>query len=1056
MAKIRSSQVTASSGTLTAEPVSTALEPRPRPKVSGATRRKKAPTAALAAPFNPAVEQGVLLCGLGVCGFVALSLVSWHADDPSLSSTGAGAAQNMTGALGAVISDLLFQAFGYAAWSVLVVAAMIAVRLAGRRVGGVGSVVLGGVAFCLLAVGIELVAGAEGRAFPAGGLLGAAGVGALVPQLGDLGAGIAVGSALIASVTVLFGINWQPMFARAVDRVQTGVPLAARAVGSFGGAAVRAGASGVSALRDRLPGGRTDPDEDEPADDDAEDAEDLDPAEPPAPAPRTSPRLLTEDRPRVPEAPTRARVLPRRPDPPSLPDVPSVALPPPPSVWSARPPPELLPIDDIDRDAPTQHSGRSLVEVEWESTQAPPARPRPPAPAASAAPARPSRPEGGFDDALSDWAGGDRRAPPPAAPARASRTADPRTADPRTADPRTADPRTADSRAAEPRTAASVDAFERAPGDLEPASVVRAPRVSPAVVADDIDPPSVAPPRFAPPPRAVEAPPPRAVEPPPPRAVEPPPPRAAEPPARPRNGTTTAVLPGVSPGNLRSGGNHDDGRAVRRALTPYQLPPLALLDHHPEIVTGTDESVLHELAHTLTAKLLDFGVEGRVVAIRPGPVITLFEYEPAPGIKVSRISNLSDDLAMALKAMSVRIVAPIPGRGVVGIEIPNAKRQTVWARDVFASAEFRDQRNILPVVLGKDTEGKPYVGDLAKMPHLLVGGTTGSGKSVGVNGMLTSLLLTKSPEELRFILVDPKMLEFELYKDIPHLLHPVVTEPKLASAVLKWACVEMDERYRLLARWQTRNIEGYNERVVEETADWTPEKARKYAPKDWPSGDLLPVPKKLAYIVVVIDELADLMMVAAKDVEESIVRIAQKARACGIHLIVATQRPSVDVITGLIKANMPSRLAYQVRQKNDGRTILDQNGAETLLGKGDLLFLPPGTSGLLRAHAAFLTDDEVRRVTDHCRAQGAPDYAPAIKVEGGEMDPEELAAEKDENYDKALDYAIEKGKVSTSMIQRVLGIGYNRAAKIMEIMEQEGVVGPADGAKAREVLVQSR
>ncbi|MSP54915.1 MAG: hypothetical protein EXR69_04820 [Myxococcales bacterium] len=520
------------------------------------------------------------------------------------------------------------------------------------------------------------------------------------------------------------------------------------------------------------------------------------------------------------------------------------------------------------------------------------------------------------------------------------------------------------------------------------------------------------------------------------------------------------MAPAVSPGNLRSGGSNDDGRAVRAASSshaPHQLPPLSLLDHHPEIVTGTDESLLHDLANTLTAKLIDFGIEGRVTAIRPGPVITLFEYEPAPGVKVATISSLGNDLAMALKALSVRIVAPIPGRGVVGIEIPNAKRQTVWARDVFASAEFRDQRNILPVVLGKDTEGKPYVGDLAKMPHLLVGGTTGSGKSVGVNAMLCSLLLTKTPEELRMILVDPKMLEFELYKDIPHLLHPVVTEPKLASAVLKWACIEMDERYRLLARWQTRNIEGYNERVTEETKDWTPEKARKYAPKDWPAGDLLPAPKKLAYIVVVIDELADLMMVAKKDVEESIVRIAQKARACGIHLIVATQRPSVDVITGLIKANMPSRLAYQVRQKNDGRTILDQNGAEALLGKGDLLFLPPGASGLIRAHGPFLTDDEVRRVTDHCRAQGAPEYAPAIKVEGGDgMSDEDLAAEKDENYDRAVDFAIEKGKISTSMIQRLLGIGYNRAAKMMEIMEQEGVVGPADGAKAREVLVQER
>jgi S-DNA-T family DNA segregation ATPase FtsK/SpoIIIE len=499
------------------------------------------------------------------------------------------------------------------------------------------------------------------------------------------------------------------------------------------------------------------------------------------------------------------------------------------------------------------------------------------------------------------------------------------------------------------------------------------------------------------------------------------------------------------PGNLKSGGRTDDGRALRQDAL-FELPPLSLLDDHPPSIAGDDESQLQELGKRVTQKLQTYGVEGRVVAIRPGPVITLFEYEPAPGVKLSKIASLTDDLKMALEALSVRIVAPIPGRGVVGVEIPNRNRQLVWARDVFAAKEFRQSGHTLPMILGKDTEGRPFVTDLARMPHLLVGGTTGSGKSVGINTMLCSLLFTRTPAELRLILIDPKMLEFELYQDIPHLLHPVVTEAKLASAVLKWACVEMDERYRLLARWQTRNIENFNQRVQKELAHWSPEKCGQFGLEE---GTL---PKPLPYIVVVIDELADLMMIAARDVEESIVRIAQKARAAGIHLIVATQRPSVDVITGLIKANMPSRLAYQVRSKTDGRTILDQNGAETLLGKGDLLFLPPGTSALLRIHGPFLSDEEVRRVAAFLKEQGSPEYAPPVEVEdsGGEGASEE---ELDETYDQAVAIAIELGKISTSMIQRRMKIGYNRAARLMEIMEREGIVGPADGARPREVLI---
>jgi S-DNA-T family DNA segregation ATPase FtsK/SpoIIIE len=510
----------------------------------------------------------------------------------------------------------------------------------------------------------------------------------------------------------------------------------------------------------------------------------------------------------------------------------------------------------------------------------------------------------------------------------------------------------------------------------------------------------------------------------------------------------------VTPGELVSGGVQDDGRAivVPEIRTPYELPHLDLLDSHPRDVASFDEEVLRELAGTLEHKLADFGVKGEVVAIRPGPVITTFEYLPAPGIKVSKIAGLQDDIAMALKALRVRIVAPIPGKGVVGIEIPNTNRLTVWIRDMLGSSTFREHTGALPMALGKTVDGMPRVADLAKMPHLLVGGTTGSGKSVGVNAMLLSLLYTRTPEELRMILIDPKMLEFEMYRDIPHLLHPVVTDPKLASAALKWACTEMDNRYRILSKWKVRSIANYNTKLEQELEDWTPEKARKYAPSDWPAGQLPPPPKRMPYLVIVIDELADLMMVAAKDVEESIIRIAQKARAAGIHLIVATQRPSVNVITGLIKANMPSRIAFQVRTKIDGRTILDQNGAEALLGRGDMLFLPPGVSALERLHGGFVSDDEVNGVADFTRLQGAPVYEAEIKADDGSgrtIDEEEY----DELYDEAVAFIIDSGKASSSMIQRRFKIGYNRAARIIEVMEQEGVIGAADGARPREVLV---
>jgi len=431
-------------------------------------------------------------------------------------------------------------------------------------------------------------------------------------------------------------------------------------------------------------------------------------------------------------------------------------------------------------------------------------------------------------------------------------------------------------------------------------------------------------------------------------------------------------------------------------------------------------------------------------------VVTTFEFLPDRGISVRKVSALSDDLAMALCAHSVRIVAPIPGKGVVGIEIPSAQRMTIYLREVLACPQFKRSDHVLPVALGKDVEGKPVIEDLAKMPHLLVGGTTGSGKSVGVNGMLLSLLFTKTPDELRLLLIDPKKLEFKLYEGIPHLLHPVVTEPKLAAASLAWACREMDERYALLARWDTRNIESYNKKVANEAKNWTKQKAVKYAPDGWIEGMPLPRPAKLPYIVIVIDELADLMLVAKKDVEVSIARLTQMARACGIHVIVATQRPSVDVITGLIKSNLPTRISFKLRSLVDSRTVLDSGGAEALLGRGDLLYLP-NAGDIKRCHGAFIEDSEVERVVEQLRGQGEPDY-----VEGVTADAESDLAEVedlDPMYEQAREVVLSKGKASTSMIQRYLKIGYNRAARIVDQLEASGVIGPADGARAREVLI---
>ena len=487
----------------------------------------------------------------------------------------------------------------------------------------------------------------------------------------------------------------------------------------------------------------------------------------------------------------------------------------------------------------------------------------------------------------------------------------------------------------------------------------------------------------------------------------------------------------------------------------FQVPPTNLLEADLEKRQRIDRDSLIMNSRILEKKLLDYGVEGKVVEVRPGPVITVYEFEPAPGVKVSRIVNLADDLALALSAISIRIVAPIPGKSVVGIEVPNAVRETVFLKEVIDSNPFRASKSKLSFGLGKDISGEPYVVDLARMPHLLVAGSTGSGKSVSINSMICSILFKATPEEVRFLMIDPKMLELSDYEGIPHLLLPVVTNPKKAAAALQWLVEEMERRYTVLAEKAVRNIEHYHQRVEKELKEKGKVLKRK--------GDALEengVKKpeeleKLPYIVVVIDELADLMMVSSRDVEESITRLAQMARAVGIHLLLATQRPSVDVLTGIIKANFPARISFQVTSKVDSRTILDTIGAEHLLGSGDMLFLPPGSSKLTRLHGAFVSGAEIQRVVEFLKKQGKPTYEPAIVLEakkekGASGDSDEY----DEKYDEAVAFVAELGQASISLVQRRFRIGYNRAARIIEKMEEEGVVGPSDGVKPREVLAK--
>jgi S-DNA-T family DNA segregation ATPase FtsK/SpoIIIE len=440
----------------------------------------------------------------------------------------------------------------------------------------------------------------------------------------------------------------------------------------------------------------------------------------------------------------------------------------------------------------------------------------------------------------------------------------------------------------------------------------------------------------------------------------------------------------------------------------------------------------------LEKKLEDFGVMGKVVAVSPGPVITTFEYEPASGVKINKIVTLTDDLALALRAISIRIVAPIPGKAAVGIEIPNPVREMVRFKEIVVSGTFIKSKSKLPLCLGKDIVGNPVVAELERMPHLLIAGATGTGKSVALNAMICSFLYKSNPDEVKLIIVDPKRIELSTYDGIPHLITPVVTEVKKATNALFWAVQEMEQRYKLLSERKARNVAQYNQKI-----------GKMESP---PSDD---GPKKLPYIVIVIDELADLMLAASRDVELALTRLAQMARAAGIHLILATQRPSVDVLTGIIKANFPTRLSFQVSSKTDSRTIIDTNGAENLLGSGDMLFLPPGTAKLQRIHGAYISETELVRITDFMRGQTPPEYdekvteATAIDSVGSDGDED-----YDEKYDEAVALISKTRQASISMIQRHLRIGYNRAARIIETMEKEGIVGPSDGAKPREVLVR--
>ncbi len=476
---------------------------------------------------------------------------------------------------------------------------------------------------------------------------------------------------------------------------------------------------------------------------------------------------------------------------------------------------------------------------------------------------------------------------------------------------------------------------------------------------------------------------------------------------------------------------------AQRKAGAYALPPAALLDA-PKAEHKIDERELMDSARQLEEKCAEFAVEGQVAQIHPGPVVTTFEFKPEAGVKYSKITSLADDLCLAMQAESV-LIDRIPGKSTVGIQIPNPNREGISLRELLESDAYQRSTSKLTLALGKTIHGEPYVTDLATMPHLLIAGSTGTGKSVGLNAMLTSILYRATPDDVRLIMIDPKRLELGMYEEIPHLLTPVVVDPKKASNALRWAVREMEERYKTLAAEGVRNIDQYNRNV-------------KIALTERSSADP-EAPKPLPFVVVVIDELADLMMVASNEVEESIARLAQMARAVGIHLILATQRPSVDVITGLIKANLPSRISFRVSSKTDSRTILDANGAEQLLGKGDMLFMPPASSRCIRLHGPYISEQESARLASFLRKQGKPVFDESITAEDEPTGPGNLEFEKDELYDDAARIVVDSGQVSISYLQRKLRVGFSRAARLVDMMEAEGLVSPGTGGKPREVLV---
>jgi len=495
--------------------------------------------------------------------------------------------------------------------------------------------------------------------------------------------------------------------------------------------------------------------------------------------------------------------------------------------------------------------------------------------------------------------------------------------------------------------------------------------------------------------------------------------------------TQTNIVPEVKEFiSVAKTSDEDEEFAARPvARGDWKLPPLSLLGKSKQAHAKVDKEVYYKISKQLEQKLKNFGVSGKVVGISPGPVVTTYEYAPAPGVKINKIVGLADDLALGLKVRSVRVVGSVPGKAALGVEIPNDNREIVYIRDLISSENYRKSHNKLSIALGMDVVGHLSTADLAKMPHLLIAGATGAGKSVGINTIIASILYNATPEEVRFLMVDPKRIELSGYEGIPHLLHPVVIDPKLASRALNWAVREMERRYKLLEESRVKSFDSYNETAEE----------------------------KLPYIVIVVDELADLMMVASKDVEAAIARLAQMARAAGMHLILATQRPSVDVLTGLIKANFPTRISFKVSSKIDSRTILDSGGAECLLGAGDMLFLAPGTSILKRIHGAYISEQETMDIVEFWKKQGSSVYDDSVIEEikrldnGDNMSNDE---EYDERYDEAVAIVTEAGQASISMVQRRLRVGYNRAARMIERMEKEGVVGPADGAKPRQVIVR--